>query len=215
MRTLAFNYSERSVFQHSAYCLWRRHERARHGAKTEVREPRRRKRKQFFNENFMALRDEWMKKHFCSWNRNFFPKFDFVSVTRKRKNIKNYSRHLCRRKTETLIDFPNSLSFYHFLFVMQTRNTQQPSSLRSIYQRNSFQIRFPQKANASVKRRVRKRAIDINLISKLLFKSKQMYFIVKNYWQYVLRARAARCKWKKHDNARDNNESLLSHAHVV
>lgn len=163
----------------------------------------------------MALRDEWMKKHFCSWNRNFFPKFDFVSVTRKRKNIKNYSRHLCRRKTETLIDFPNSLSFYHFLFVMQTRNTQQPSSLRSIYQRNSFQIRFPQKANASVKRRVRKRAIDINLISKLLFKSKQMYFIVKNYWQYVLRARAARCKWKKHDNARDNNESLLSHAHVA
>lgn len=30
-------------------------------------------------------------------------------------------------------------------------------------------------------------AIDINLISKLLFKSKQMDFIVKSYWQYVLR----------------------------
>lgn len=40
--------------------------------------------------------------------------------------------------------------------------------------------------NASVKRRG-ERAIDINLISKLLFKSKQMDFIVKNYWQYVLR----------------------------
>lgn len=30
-----------------------------------------------------------------------------------------------------------------------------------------------------------RRAIDINLISKLLFKSKQMDFIVKIYWQYV------------------------------
>lgn len=120
---------------------------------------------------------------------NFSMKFyDKEMKTFEKKLLKN----MRRRNERWLIPFSVPiLSFFRCY-----ANSNLSTKILSFFHR----FRFPQSASVCSQAR----AIDINLISKLLFKSKQMYFIVRNYWQYVLR------DVKKEIWQRDNNERLLS-----
>lgn len=144
--------------------------------------------KQFLNEILWLgseRKEEWMKVDFFQLNRQ-------KNTEKHKKLLKNMSR----KKECWLI--PISDPHFFRLLDMQTNNN------KKVYQREFFLVFvwFFDFLKTHLFANERVRAIDINLISKLLFKSKQMYFIVRNYWQYVLRdVRKEQC---------DNNGRLLS-----